>query len=687
MLTQYFFDVHPPLAKLIVALGAWLAGFDGSFEFETIGDKYAGTTVPFREMRAFIAVIGALQIPLVYEIMRETGARLSTGVLCALLVMLDNAHVAQTRLILLDAPLILFMLLSLYCYIKFFQQRYRDFSARWWAWLAATGLCLALTVSCKLIGVFAFMTVGGAVVWDLWNLLDIRRGLPMRRFAKHFCARALFLILMPLFVYLFWFWVHFAILTRSGSGDSFMSAEFQQTLVGNEMLEQSIELHAFDAITLKHRGTNAYLHSHPERYPHKYDDGRISSDGQQVTGYPYEDENNFWRIVPVGPVNDDDGFFNVTRRRIYHKQHIRLLHESTNSYLLSHDVAAPLMPTNEEITTLPADQLEADEEAARNALWELHILNGVEGETTWSSRRSWIRRIHVPTRVAVWTYPGSELPEWGFRQQEVNGNKNALDKTATWVVDEVRPDPRSPMYSVRSRPPPPRPLQTLPFLDKFAELQASMLEQNNRLTQTHPYSSRPIMWPFLLQGVSYWSTDNERRQIFFIGNPATWWGGIVAISVFAMLFLTDLLLRRRGIFQIPHAVRERSLRTTGFFAYAWACHYLPFFLMGRQLFLHHYLPAHICAVLVLGGMLDFFTSYSVDFPLNAGGPSLTPDRMRGRTAREHSTIHIVLVALAAAGTAAVFVYLAPLTYGHVSLDPAGVNARKILSAWQLHYAK
>ena len=31
-------------------------------------------------------------------------------------------------------------------------------------------------------------------------------------------------------VYLFWFWVHFTVLTKSGTGNDFMSPAFQQTL-------------------------------------------------------------------------------------------------------------------------------------------------------------------------------------------------------------------------------------------------------------------------------------------------------------------------------------------------------------------------------------------------------------------------------------------------------------------------
>lgn len=35
--TQYFVDVHPPLAKLLLTLAAFLFGYDGQFDFKDIG--------------------------------------------------------------------------------------------------------------------------------------------------------------------------------------------------------------------------------------------------------------------------------------------------------------------------------------------------------------------------------------------------------------------------------------------------------------------------------------------------------------------------------------------------------------------------------------------------------------------------------------------------------------------------
>jgi dolichyl-phosphate-mannose-protein mannosyltransferase len=121
---------------------------------------------------------------------------------------------------------------------------------------------------------------------------------PQDPFWRHFAARVIGLIAVPVIVYLSFFWIHFAILTHSGTGDTFMSPQFQESLAGNELLMNSLgkltflmdrhvlmsisELKYHDTITLKHKDSKIFLHSHPERYPLRYDDGRISSQGKHT---------------------------------------------------------------------------------------------------------------------------------------------------------------------------------------------------------------------------------------------------------------------------------------------------------------------------------------------------------------------------------------------------------------------
>ncbi len=87
---------------------------------------------------------------------------------------------------------------------------------------------------------------------------------------------------------------------------------------------------------------------------------------------------------------------------------IQLLHVNTNTLLMTHDVASPLMPTNEEFTTWPRD----DHSRYNDTLFKLALIDSHDGEA-WKTKSGYFRLVHVPTLVSMWTH-NKQLPDWAF---------------------------------------------------------------------------------------------------------------------------------------------------------------------------------------------------------------------------------------------------------------------------------
>lgn len=83
---EYFFDVHPPLGKLLFAAVGYLFGYDGSFSFENIGMSYQGSRVPYVDMRSVSALCGTLVVSLVYAMLIEMRFSLPVAVLGAFMI-------------------------------------------------------------------------------------------------------------------------------------------------------------------------------------------------------------------------------------------------------------------------------------------------------------------------------------------------------------------------------------------------------------------------------------------------------------------------------------------------------------------------------------------------------------------------------------------------------------------------
>lgn len=67
----FYFDVHPPLAKMLVGLAGFLSGFDGKFDFPS-GAVYPDE-LPYTSMRVLLALPGIALVPLAWGTALELG--------------------------------------------------------------------------------------------------------------------------------------------------------------------------------------------------------------------------------------------------------------------------------------------------------------------------------------------------------------------------------------------------------------------------------------------------------------------------------------------------------------------------------------------------------------------------------------------------------------------------------------
>ena len=98
---EYFFDIHPPLGKLAIAGFAKLFDFKPEFAFTDIGDKYPDKQ--YMILRFLPSLAGALLPVVIYLLLIQVGLNPLASFLGGLLIVFENALLAQSRYILLDS--------------------------------------------------------------------------------------------------------------------------------------------------------------------------------------------------------------------------------------------------------------------------------------------------------------------------------------------------------------------------------------------------------------------------------------------------------------------------------------------------------------------------------------------------------------------------------------------------------
>ncbi|RDD43436.1 Protein O-mannosyl-transferase 1 [Trichoplax sp. H2] len=652
----FFIDAFPPLAKLLYTFVGNFAGYNGNFTFEPVGTAMPND-VPIQALRSCCAFFATMHIPLIYSIMQQLGHSRSTASVACILVIFDNALLTQSRFMLLEPILLFFILASLYCYLLL---RAESHSRYHYILIYLLKYSSGFSPQSG-FGIFFLLVcayVEHLAAYDLW-LLIADRNIKTRKLWSYcgFCFAAF--IVVPAILYAFQFYIHFKMAPRSGPQDQLMSSKFQASLKGglaSVVINQPKEIVYGSKLTLRQIYTNhpCWLHSHEHIYPIKYPDGRGSSGQQQVTCYTYKDPNNWWIIKDPKSTNQT---VETPHRAVKDGDIIQLVHVKTNRTLNSHNVASPVTPTHQEVACFVHYN---KTNLVKQDLWQLKIENP-NANGTWTQLNSRIRFIHLATKQAL-TTSGKQLPNWGFYQLEVVTDRNLKLDSSLWNVEEHKIDGgkfiiRFKQYNKEDES------ISMPFLDKFLEMQRIIYILNFK-TVDHEFASDAASWPLLKSTFIFWFNTKDHRQIHLLGNPIVWWICTFSLCVYIALVVFYMALERRQIYVINRDVWHHFCYSGTLLMLGWAIHFVPYFFIWKNVFIHFYLPSLLFKILLLSSVIDH---------ISVQWTRISPKSRLVFTAAVVSFLGII---------AHYFIYFAGFSYGNYSFAREELQDRKWRDDWE-----
>ncbi|KAJ2488644.1 Protein O-mannosyltransferase 2 [Coemansia sp. RSA 2050] len=648
---SFYHDVHPPLAKMLVALAQTLAGFNGSYDLKS--NRNYPDFMNYTLMRVQISMYGIALVPLAYLTCLQLRMSRPMATLAATFVLFDNAICVMSRFILLDEQLLFFTALTLLSAATFqnISKYVEPFSSRWWVWLVMTGFSLGCVISSKWIGLFCVILVGIVTAEDLFRKFCDR--VPLEDYIMHWLTRINGLIVLPLVIYMACFWIHFKILYRTGSGEHKMSSNFQARLLGSKLNSQPYDITygAFVDLRSMYNGPGL-LHSHYHVYP-------SMSRQQQVTCFPHRDTNNVWQLQKARGIEA-----NYTLDKIEFVGHgdiVQLMHNKTGAVLRSSkQFLAPLTTSHFEVA---AENI-TDSSDSGISDWRVEVVR--QGHSKRSDKRlhamTTVFRLRHVSMGCLLRVGSRRLPKWGWGQSEVTclpdatHKKDVKSNDVLWYI-EHNTNTRM-LKSDLSK------YVKGDFFVDLIQLNIEMGKTNSGLSpdrdKYNALESDPWSWPFLVYPMRMVGWGDKAIKYYEIGNPILWWASAIVCVMYPFRLVYWLARQRRQCNDWRAGELLEFWDNSKLLWGGWALHYFPFFLMGRVTYIHHYLPALYFALLQLAFDLDFFFG----------------NWRRGRYLHLAAWCIGTLVCL-------VFLYFSPFTYGW-DRPAKALAGRKWLSTWNVY---
>lgn len=369
-----------------------------------------------------------------------------------------------------------------------------------------------------------------------------------------------------------------------------------------------------------------------------------------MTCYHHKDTNNDW-IVKFTREEEKRSIDDETIHFLKHNDTIRLVHEQTGRNLHSHPLAAPVTKIGWEVSGYGNETI-----GDANDYWVVEIVDDildskpdrVHSLTTRFRLRHQLLNCYLRSHNVI-------LPEWGFKQAEVMCDKyRGTDLHNVWNIEQHWNDRLPPGNAEAYK---------TSFIHDFIHLNVAMMTSNNALVpdpskEPDGLTSTPGQWPLATVGLRMCGWGDDQHKVYLIGNPIVWWYGAGSLALFCGLWFLYILRFKRGFSDWTPSSWYQFEYVGKWMLIGWMLHFIPFGIMARVTYLHHYFPALYFAILAGAFMTEHLGSY---LP---------------------KVLSKLLTAVVGAGVIASFLFFAPLSLGFDGPASAYAN-RKWLATWTM----
>lgn len=243
----YFFDIHPPLGKLVLALIAWLTDFHTDVPYREISTVFQHEGYYY--MRLWQAMCGAMLPVIAFLTLKALGMGLAACTLAGFFVTFELSLQTISRAVLLDSFLYmcigLTFLFALHMWeaSSVFHENHKAKGFNFWLYAFLTGTFMGAALAVKhtglmivgLVGVaHVIMTFKPVVAWLLHfvRTRDLRRRANVT-FVNNMFSAGLLMVGLTAAIHFICFVIHFTLLTHTGVDEDSMSDNYRSQLIGS----------------------------------------------------------------------------------------------------------------------------------------------------------------------------------------------------------------------------------------------------------------------------------------------------------------------------------------------------------------------------------------------------------------------------------------------------------------------